>query len=150
MHQRRIAGHSRLELLGESRVALGRRDLHGERHQQQAPAHGLVDVAQPRLVVAADEQLERRHEVEEVLAHEARGDLVAAGQRLDLGFVPAPALLRLLRHDQARAHELGEIGRVVFDVAGDEGRHVGDRRVVAEISRNGVDEGRLLPLAPVP
>ena len=60
----------------------------------------------PRLVVAADEQLEGRHEVEEVLPHEARGDLVAAGQRLDLGFVPAAALLRLLRHDQPRAASL--------------------------------------------
>ena len=47
-----------LELLSQSRVALGRRNLHRERHQQQAPAHGLVHAGQPRLVVAADEQLE--------------------------------------------------------------------------------------------
>ena len=129
-----------------SRPARGRarrRDPHGEGHQQQAPPHGFVDAAEPRLVVAGDEQLEGRHEVEEVLPHEAGGDPVAAGQRLDLGLVPAAALLRFLRDDQARAAQLGQVGRVALGVAGDEGAHVGDGGVVAEDAGDGVDEGAL-------
>ena len=95
------------------------------------------------LWLPTDEQLEGRHEVEKVLPHEARGDLVAAGERLDLGLVPPPASLRFLRHHQPRAAQLGQIGRVVFDLAGDECRHVGHGRVVAEYLGDGVDEGRL-------
>jgi hypothetical protein len=70
-------------------AALGR---HGdrERDQVQPPLHRFVDVADGGLVVARHEQLELREELEEVLAHEARRDLVATGEVLDLGLGPAP------------------------------------------------------------
>ena len=75
--------------------------------------------------------------------------LIAAGQGLDLGLVPAAPLLCLLRDDQAGAAQLGQIGRVALGVAGDERAHVGNRDVVAEDAGDGVDEGDL-PFAPVP
>ena len=140
MHQRRIAGHSALSFSGKVLVAFGDRDLHRERHQQHTPAHGFVDAVEPRLVVTADEQLELRGEVEEVLPHEPGGDLVAAGECFDLGFVPAPAFLSFLCNDQAGAVELGEIGRVAFGIAGEERRHIGDGGVVAEDGGDGIDE----------
>ena len=57
----------------------------------------------PGLWLPADHQLELRQVIEEVLAHEARRDLVAAGQRLDLGFGPAPTFLGLGGGDEPRA-----------------------------------------------
>ena len=47
-----------LELVGQVRVALLGAGFDGERDQQQAPAHGLIDVVEARLVVAGDQQLE--------------------------------------------------------------------------------------------
>jgi len=67
-----------LELVQQIRIAFARRDLHRERHQQEAAAHGFVDSVQAGLMVAGDEQLEGRIEVEKVLPHEPCGDLVAA------------------------------------------------------------------------
>ena len=47
------------------------------------PSDRLVHIAEPRLVVARDQQLELGRESEYVLAHEARGYAIATGQRLD-------------------------------------------------------------------
>src|SRR5262245_56908182 len=93
-------------------------------------------------MVAGDKEFEGGFEVEEVLPHEARGDLVAAGECFDFGFVPAPALLRLLRHDEPRAAQLGEIGWVTLATGGNESAHIGDRGVIAEYRRDGIDKGR--------
>ena len=65
-------------------------------------------------MVADDEQLEGRYEVEKVLPHKPRGDPVATGQRFYLGFIPPPAPLRLLRDHQARAVQFRQVGRVAF------------------------------------
>ena len=91
-------------------------------------------------MVADDEKFEGRLEVEVVLPHEARGDPVAAGQRLDLGFVPAAAFLRLLRNDQACAVQLGQVGRVSLVAAGEKSVHVGDGGVIAKYFGNGVEK----------
>ena len=100
-------------------------------------------------MVADDEQLELRHEVEEVLPHEARGYLVAPGHRLDLGLVPSSALLGLLGDDQSVTMQFGEVGRMSFGVAGDEGADIGNGGIVAEDGREVLMKVPL-PLAPVP
>ena len=69
----------------------------------QAPADGFVDAAQARLVVAGDQQLEPRHELEEVLAHEPGSDLVTASQGFQLALGPAAALFGLDGGHDARA-----------------------------------------------
>src|SRR5262245_5600204 len=94
-------------------------------------------------MVAGDEELEGGIKVEEVLPHEAGSDFVAASERFDLRFIPSPALLCFLCHDEASAAQLGEVGRVALAAGGDEGAHVGNRRVGAEYRRDGVDEGAL-------
>ncbi len=70
-----------------------------------------------------------------------RARSVAAGERLDLGFGPAPALLGLGGGDEARAAQVGKLGRVPVGVRGGEGL---DRRgavIVAEDAGDGIDEG---------
>lgn len=95
------------------------------------------------LWLPADQQLELRDVLEEVLPHEARGHLVAAGQRFDARLGPAAALLGLDGAHQAGAAQHGELGRVPLDCAVGEGL---DRRrsgVVAEDTGYGVDEDAL-------
>src|SRR5262245_50165678 len=118
-----------------------RRYLHREWDDEHAPAHGLIDAAQSWPMVTNDKQLEGRDEVEEVLPHEARGNLVAAGEHLDLGLVPASALGGLLCHHQPGAAQLGEIGRVALALGDEEGIGVGNGGIVAEDASNSVDEG---------
>src|SRR6266699_1340509 len=128
------------ELVGQVRVAFVFWDLDGERDEQEAAAHGFVDVVESRFVISDDEQFEGWSEVEIVLSHVAGGDLVATRECLDLGFVPASSFLRFLCDDEACAVELGEVGGVTLGIAGDEGVHVGDGGVVAEDPGDGVDE----------
>jgi hypothetical protein len=78
----------------------------------KAPPHGLVNVADGGLVVAGNDELELRDELEEVLAHETRGDFVPAGQRLELAFGPASSLLGLDGGDEARPAEPRHVGRM--------------------------------------
>ena len=108
----------------------------------QAPAHGLIDVADGRLVVADHEQLELRHELEEVLAHEAGGDLVATGQGLELAFGPAAALLGLDRGDDPGATEARHVGRMPIAVGCHEHVHGSDGGIVAHDGCEGVGEDR--------
>jgi hypothetical protein len=107
-----MAGHSALNR--QLHVAFLGGYLHQEWHQQHAPPHGIVDVIEPRLVVADDPELELRGEVEEIAAHEAGGHLVTAGHGLDPRLVPAAALLGFLRDHQAIAVQLGDVGGVAF------------------------------------
>src|SRR5580704_91306 len=86
-------------------VALGGRNGDRERHHVQSPSHGFVDSSDGGLVVAGNDELELRHELEEVLAHEAGGDLVPAGQCLELAFGPTPPLLGLDGGDETRPAE---------------------------------------------
>ena len=76
-----------MERLEQVRITLSRRDGDGEGHQLNPPAHGFVRRAHSRLVVARDDELERRLVLEEVLPHEARPDRFAAGR----GFEPVSA-----------------------------------------------------------
>ena len=78
----------------------------------QPALHRLIHVANRRLVVTSHEQLELREEVKEVLAHETCRHFVAAGDGLDLRFVPAPALLGLDRCHKARTAQACQVGRV--------------------------------------
>ena len=80
-----------LKLVGEPRIALLCGDGDGERDQVQPAPDCLVDRPQTRLMIAGDQQLELRSVLEKILSHEARGDLIAAGQRLDLALGPTSA-----------------------------------------------------------
>ena len=78
----------------------------------EPPPDRLVNGVEAGLVVARDQELELRLELEEVLAHEAGFDALAACEGLDPAFGPAPALLGLARGDEPRAAQAGELGRV--------------------------------------
>ena len=134
-------GPFRLQLLRQVAIRLSR--LEGERDQVQAPADGVVDVAQARLVIAGDEQLELRPVGEEVLAHEPGRDRIAAGQRLDPRLGPAPARLGLLRGDQPGAAQHRHVGRVAIGVAGGEAVHRGNGGVIAKDRCHRVQEHAL-------
>src|SRR5262249_31014066 len=67
----------------------------------------------------------------------------AAGECLDLGFVPTPSLLRFLRDDEASAAELGKVGGMALVPGDEEGAHIGDGGVSSENSGDGVGEGAL-------
>src|SRR5262245_26009447 len=100
-------------------------------------------------MVAGDEQLECRREIEKILAHEPGGDLVSTRQRFDLGLVPASAFLSFLCDDQAGSAQFRKVSWVAF-VAGDEkGIHVGDGGVIAEDLGQRVDKSAfaIRPLA---
>src|SRR4051812_12399136 len=84
-------------------VLIGLERFIGEWDEVQASPHGVINIANAGAVITDDGQLEGRLVGEEILAHEPGGYRVAAGQSLDLGLRPAPAFLRLLRGDQARA-----------------------------------------------
>lgn len=81
---------------GESFPTQGLRCESRASEGQETSPHGFVDGVQAWLVVAGDEKLEGRIEVEKVLSHEARSNLVAAGQCLDLCFIPASPFLGLI------------------------------------------------------
>ena len=104
-------GAFRLQFLKQFGVAFVFRDGDGKRDQMQASADGFVDAVQGWLVVAGDHQLELRGEGEEVLAHVAGGDRIAAGERLEFAFGPALGALGFLGDDEADAAQEGELGR---------------------------------------
>jgi hypothetical protein len=87
------AGPFGLELLDEMDVAVLRWDRDGERNQVEPAADCFVDASERGFVVASDQQLELRFELEEVLSHVAGDDLIAAGELLYLAFGPAAAML---------------------------------------------------------
>ena len=132
-----------LEFLLELRVALLCWDEDGERDQVETAADGFVDIAQAWLVIAGDEQLELRAVGEEVLAHEAGADRVAAGECLDAGFRPVTAFLGFLGRHQPGAAQCGEVGGVPIVLRGGEGLHAGDRRVAAQQAGESVEEHAL-------
>jgi hypothetical protein len=101
-----------LELLGEPLVSLLSADGDGEGDEVEPSPYGLVDRAQARLVIAGGQESELWGELEEVGAHEASGNAVAARQHLDLGLGPSPAFLGLLGRDEPGAAEHREFGRV--------------------------------------
>lgn len=93
-------------------------------------------------MIASDQQLECRDELEKVLPHEPRGNFIAASQRLDSRLRPAPAFLRLGRGDEPRAAQAGEVGRVTVGVRGGEGLNRGCRVIIGENAGDSVDENR--------
>src|SRR5262245_29231349 len=97
-HPAQNRGPLSLELLSQVGISISHRNRHRERHQDEAPAYGLVDVAQARLRVARDQQLVRWSEVEEVAAHEASGQTIATGQGLHLRLVPRSSFRGLMRN----------------------------------------------------
>jgi hypothetical protein len=54
-------------------------------------------------MIAGDDQFELRRVLEEILPHEPRGNLVAACERFDSAFGPAPAFFRLDGGDETGA-----------------------------------------------
>ena len=94
-------------------------------------------------MVACDHQLELRHVLEEVLAHETRRHLVATGDGLDLGFVPAPTLFGFDGGHKAGTAQARQIGRMPVGARLHERVHRRVGRVVAQDGGQDVDEHRL-------
>jgi len=74
------------------------------------PPDSFVDAVQRRLVISGDQDFELRDVLEKILTHEPGGDGIAAGQRLDLAFVPAAPAFGFLGDDEADAAQIGEFG----------------------------------------
>ncbi len=71
------------------------------------PPDALINSAKPGLVIAGNDQFEPGREVEKILPHEPRGDLISAGELLDFGFGPFAAFFRLASRNKPRAGEAG-------------------------------------------
>ena len=99
----RIPGHSALS--SSARYLLTRSSgivtANGMRLNRRVIA--LLTVRSLGMWLPSKQQLELRKEIEEILAHEARRDFVAAGQFLDARLRPAPALLGFGGGNQAGA-----------------------------------------------
>jgi hypothetical protein len=65
-------------------------------------------------MVAGDDQLKRGPILEEILAHEAGRNRVAAGELLDSRLGPAATLFSFGCGDEARAAQAGQISRVTI------------------------------------
>ena len=48
-----------------------------------------------RFMVPGEQQFELRHELEKILPHESRRDLVTSGERFDFAFIPPATFLGL-------------------------------------------------------
>ena len=94
-------------------------------------------------MVSGDDELELRHELEEILPHEARLDRIAAGHELQLALRPASPLFRFDRGDEPRAPQPGKIGRVTIPGRGHKHVHRRRRGVIAMDCRDDVAEDRL-------
>jgi len=84
-----------------------------ERNQVHATTHRLIDVANSRLVVARNQELELRGIGEEVLVHQTSRHQVTTRDGFDLGFIPASALLSFCGRDKASptAHREAETAK---------------------------------------
>ena len=107
-------GHDALALsqerLEQTLVALRLRDCHNKGNEMQSPPHCLVYRPYCGLVVANDDQLEPRRELEKILAHESRSNPIAAGHQLELAFGPTASLLSLGDADHPCAPQTSDIG----------------------------------------
>ena len=108
-----------------------------------AAAHGLIDVANRRLVVTGNQELELRSVGKEILVHQARRDVIPTRDRLDLGFVPASALLCLSCRYKARTAQSCQIGGVPVRARFHEGVHGSVGGIVAKHRGDHVHEYRL-------
>jgi hypothetical protein len=79
-------------------------------------ADGFVHRAKARHVIAGDDQLEVRDELEQVLAHEPRCNFIASGEELDLWLSPGAAWSRAVRSPASRP-AIGS--RLITDEDGD-------------------------------
>lgn len=104
--------------------------LVNEGHDVEATPRGLIHVAQRRLMVADDGQLELRRVSEEVAPHEARRNRVATSHLFDTRFGPGSTRFRLRGGYQACTAQHREISRMLVVVRGGERFHSRDRRVV--------------------
>jgi len=96
------------------------------------PPHGIIHVRNLGLRVAGDHERELRRELELILAHEPRADLVTASQALDLGLVPLARGINLLRVDQPSAHQGRKLCLVALLVRRKEHVRTGHRGIIAK------------------
>ena len=94
-------------------------------------------------MVACNQQLELRDELEEILTHEPGGDLVSTSQRLELAFRPAPTLFGLDRSDDAGASQTRHIRGMALRSGRHEHIHGSDGSVIAKDGGEDVGEDRL-------
>ena len=129
-----MPGHSSFSFSASSLSRSSGGMVTAKRDEMEPPPDGLVDRSKRRLMVAGDDQFECGPILEEVLAHEAGRNGVAAGELLDPEFGPATAFFGFGRGDEAGAAEAGEVGRMAIAVA----------------RREGLDRGRLVIVAKYP
>ena len=63
-------------------------------------------------MVAGEQQFELRHELEEILTHESRRDLVTPGERFDFAFIPPSTFFGLDGCHETRAPQASQIRRM--------------------------------------
>src|SRR5262249_35274396 len=129
-----------LELFRQHFVALVGRDGDGERNEIEATPDCLVHRLEARLMIAGDNQLELRRVLEEVLAHESRRNLVAAGERFDSAVGPAAAFFCLDSGDETRAAQAGKVCGMPIDGRCRERLDWGRAVVVAGAGRNRIEK----------
>jgi len=76
---------------------------HGKRYQLDPPPYPVIGTLDHRLVVRRHENLERRHEVEELPVQKTRRHLVVSGDFLDQRLRKPPPLFRLRGRHKPRA-----------------------------------------------
>ena len=95
-------------------------------------------------MIAGNDEVQPRPIFEEVLAHEAGRDDIAAGELFDAAFGPAAALFGLDGCDEACAAQAGKVGRVALGAAGDECLdRRGARTICADNSRDSREQDAL-------
>ncbi len=88
-------------------------------------------------MIARDHEFETRRELEEILAHKARLDLVAAGENLDSA---PPSFLGFACAGEARAAQASQLSRVAVVVARREGLNLRRLLAIAEKAGDGRQE----------
>lgn len=114
-----------------------------ERDQVQPVFHCLAGIANGKLAVAHHKQPKLREELEKVLTHEARRDLAAISEVLELGLGPAFALFSFDGRRGAYAVQSRHIGRMPVGARLHECVHWRVGHVVIRDGGQCVDERRL-------
>src|SRR4051812_32286304 len=103
------------------RVWLGR--LVHERNDVEPSPGSIVHIAERRLVISTNGQLETGHEGKEISLHEAGSDRVAAGQGFDACLCPCLPFLGFCCHHQSRTGEHSKVCWMTVASGHSEGVH---------------------------
>ena len=94
--------------------------------------HGVIHISNLRLRITGNDQRELRLKLKQILPHEARTDLVPAGQALHLGLVPLARRVDLLRVHKPSAHQRRQLCGVTLIVRRQENVRTGHGGIIAK------------------